>query len=217
MVVESLRAFPAITEQEFAHACAALEQRSADKVSDTDWLGVRWTGEELLISEKRKRTGNEGSRDAPNDHNDGQSDEIMETDIEDCIVRDSSVERIDNLESLTVDFSVTLSPVYTVPVLWFACRNGQDKKALSLEQVYDWLVPESSLASLHGVGVMGGISMAHHPVSDLPAFFLHPCNTQGALSAFKPKSLTPEEYLILWLGLIGSAVGLHIPSKLLSS
>src|ERR1700741_3248924 len=62
------------------------------------------------------------------------------------------------------------------------------------------------------------ISSQYHPISDLPSFFLHPCNTQDALSNLKPsESLTPEEYLILWLGLIGSAVGLHLPSKLVSA
>ncbi|OQU94748.1 Autophagocytosi associated protein, active-site domain-containing protein [Cladophialophora immunda] len=211
---DSVQAFPAITEQEFSQACGALEQRSSDKISDTDWLRVRWTGEELLIRAKRKRTC---KGEAPSDNIDAQSDERFETGIEDCVVGDSLLPKFDSLESLIVDFSITLSPIYSVPVLWFACRNGQDNKALSLEQVYEWLVPEPSLASLHEVGVMGGISMAHHPVSDRPAFFLHPCNTQGALSALKPMSLSPEEYLILWLGLIGSAVGLHVPSKLMST
>ena len=60
-------------------------------------------------------------------------------------------------------------------------------------------------------------TVQHHPVSDLPSFFLHPCNTQEALLTLTPeRSLTPESYLILWLGLMGSSVGLHVPSKLLS-
>lgn len=55
----------------------------------------------------------------------------------------------------------------------------------------------------------------HHPISDQPAYFIHPCNTPEALSVLKPnKRFTPEDYLVLCLGLIGSSVGLHIPSKL---
>lgn len=57
----------------------------------------------------------------------------------------------------------------------------------------------------------------HHPISDSPAFFIHPCNTPEALSVLaNGVELVPEDYLILWLGLIGSAVSLHIPSKLLA-
>ncbi|KIX98511.1 uncharacterized protein Z520_05812 [Fonsecaea multimorphosa CBS 102226] len=215
-MTEPVRAFPAITEQEFSQACGVLEQRSSDKISDTDWLSIRWTGEELLIREKRKIICKNANIEAPSDFNGADDHELIETGIEDCIDSNSFLPRIDSSVFLIIDFSITLSPIYSVPVLWFACRYGQDNKALTLEQVYAWLVPKPSLASLQKVGVMGGISMAHHPVSDRPAFFVHPCNTQDALSALEPKSLTPEEYLILWLGLIGSAVGLHVPSKLVS-
>jgi len=120
--------------------------------------------------------------------------------------------------SLIVDFSITLSPTYGTPVLWFLYQSGSDRSRVSLEQVYDWLVPQTSHGSMRGVGVMGGITMAHHPVSDQPAFFVHPCSTPEALSALRPdKVLTPEEYLILWLGLIGSSVGLHVPTKLMTA
>lgn len=55
----------------------------------------------------------------------------------------------------------------------------------------------------------------HHPISDQPAYFIHPCNTPEALSVLKPeRDLSPEEYLLLWLGLIGTSVGLYVPSAL---
>ncbi|EXJ75827.1 uncharacterized protein A1O5_00334, partial [Cladophialophora psammophila CBS 110553] len=215
--IESLRAFPAITQQEFSEACRAWEQRSSDRISETDWLSVRWTGEELLITQRRKITCKDGKRRTPSDHGDAQKDELIDMGIEDSIIKDTLAPDVDNLESLIVDFSITLSPIYSVPVLWFICRYDRVNKALSLDQIYEWLVPEPSLTSLRGIGVMGGISMAHHPVSDRPTFFLHPCKTQEALSVLKPGPLTPEEYLMLWLGLIGSAVGLHVPSKLMST
>lgn len=62
------------------------------------------------------------------------------------------------------------------------------------------------------------LTFQYHPVADQPAYFVHPCNTPEALLALKPdKSLTPEEYMLLWLGLIGSSVGLHVPSKLITA
>lgn len=55
----------------------------------------------------------------------------------------------------------------------------------------------------------------HHPISDQPAYFIHPCNTPEALSVLKPeRALTPEDYLLLWLGLVGTSVGLYVPSAL---
>lgn len=55
----ALQAFPALTQDEFSTACKALEQRSEDKLNDTKWLSVKWTGEELLIRQTRKAFCNE--------------------------------------------------------------------------------------------------------------------------------------------------------------
>jgi len=48
-----LQAFPSISVPEFADACRAIEERSADRLSGTDWLSVKWTGSELLIRQRR--------------------------------------------------------------------------------------------------------------------------------------------------------------------
>ncbi|ETI29174.1 hypothetical protein G647_01627 [Cladophialophora carrionii CBS 160.54] len=217
--MRSLEAFPAITKDEFCKACKALERRSADSISDTDWLSVRWSGEELLIRQRRNTLLHSGSRRLASDQGTNTGEVGGKEDFENIVedeVEDSSIKDTDTC--LIVDFSVILSPTYCVPVLWFSCHHGPEKRPITLDQIYEQLVPQPSSAPLRGVGVLGGISMAHHPVSDLPSFFLHPCNTQDALSVLKPDhDPTPDEYLILWLGLIGSAVGLHIPSKLLSS
>jgi hypothetical protein len=62
----SLQAFPSLTEHEFVDACMALEARSADKLDDTDWLSVHWTGKELLIKQKRRSHSSTGA-DSDND------------------------------------------------------------------------------------------------------------------------------------------------------
>ena len=60
------------------------------------------------------------------------------------------------------------------------------------------------------------ISKQYHPISDLPAFFIHPCNTAEALQEVGlHEDVGPEEYLLLWLGLIGTGMNLHVPSNLL--
>jgi ubiquitin-like-conjugating enzyme ATG10 len=58
--------------------------------------------------------------------------------------------------------------------------------------------------------------MQSHPVTALPAFFIHPCNTAKALEEIcQNKACSPEEYLVTWLGLVGPSVNLYIPSQLL--
>jgi Autophagocytosis associated protein, active-site domain len=58
-------------------------------------------------------------------------------------------------------------------------------------------------------------SSQNHPITDLPAFFIHPCNTAQALEEIcqeKPRS--PEAYLLVWFGLVGPLVDLYMPSQL---
>lgn len=50
----TIQTFPSITEDEFQEACKALEDRSADRLDDTDWLSVRWSGKELIIKQRRE-------------------------------------------------------------------------------------------------------------------------------------------------------------------
>ncbi|KAL2402841.1 hypothetical protein ABEF93_005185 [Exophiala dermatitidis] len=216
----TLQAFPSLTRPEFSQACKALEDRCADGLDGTDWLSVRWTGEELLIKQNRKIQSLQHQENNNNPSNGQNPSEDDVEPIEDAeVFSETFVPPKDQCQSLTVDFSITLSPTYYVPVLWFSCQApSSGGKPLRIEQVYDWLVPHRFRMSLGNVGVMGGISMAHHPVWDRPAFFIHPCNTHEALSVLRSDTpLTPETYLVLWIGLVGSAVGLHVPSRLVGA
>ncbi|KAL6243853.1 hypothetical protein RBB50_009287 [Rhinocladiella similis] len=194
----SIQAFPAITEPEFRAACKALEDRCFDKLNDTDWLSVQCTDDELRIKQRRiiRNTG----------VNREYEDEMHEVVEAETASRDNVVDSKDNTSCLDMNFSIILSPTYSVPVLWFSCRPVPGQAGLNLDQVYDLLVPSALQEPLRTVGVMGGISMAHHPISDQPAYFIHPCNTPEALSVLKPeRALTPEDYLLLWLGLVGTS------------
>ena len=51
-----------------------------------------------------------------------------------------------------------------------------------------------------------------HPVTQRPSFFIHPCNTAEAmLNLSRDTDILAENYLQAWLGLVGPAVGLHLP------
>lgn len=67
------------------------------------------------------------------------------------------------------------------------------------------------------MGVMGAMSLTEHPVTGLPAYFVHPCRTQEAMLAVTDgREVSPEKYLVLWLGVIGSSVSLSLPVEVAS-
>lgn len=100
----------------------------------------------------------------------------------------------------------------------------------SLKVVYKDLVPPSVRPQLEAVGVLGAVSLTvsthalagcnktesskNDPVTDMPCFFVHPCQTPDALLAILPDQITSVAYLQLWLGLVGPCVGLHLPKEL---
>ncbi|KAJ5347725.1 Autophagy-related protein 3 [Penicillium brevicompactum] len=115
--------------------------------------------------------------------------------------------------SLQVDYDILLSSTYQVPVLYFGLRS-HNHGPLGLDEVYQYVVPEQYKQELKSVGVMGGISMGYHPDSGAPAFFVHPCNTADAMAHLADaENVTPGSYLLIWLGLVGHCVNLHVPRE----
>ena len=46
----------------------------------------------------------------------------------------------------------------------------------------------------------------------LPTLCLHPCNTSKAMSAIAHRDdISVEEYMLLWLGIVGHCVSLNVP------
>lgn len=119
-----------------------------------------------------------------------------------------------------VRYDVVYSTSYQVPVLYLTFADASTSKNIPLpsaDEVYDMLVPQGFKASMRDVGVMGALSMAEHPITGMPAYFVHPCRTQEALTpllagASQTAGTEPAvEYLLLWFGVIGASVGLSVP------
>ncbi|KAG0650628.1 Ubiquitin-conjugating enzyme ATG10 [Hyphodiscus hymeniophilus] len=111
-----------------------------------------------------------------------------------------------------VTYEIHLHATYRLPTLWFTLHdipNGEP--SLDIDSVYRYLVPEQYKSQLREVGVTGGISAANHPVTDVPAFFIHPCQTKEAMECY---NCPIEEYLMTWVGLVGGCVGLYLPSEM---
>ncbi|KAJ5408292.1 hypothetical protein N7509_002175 [Penicillium cosmopolitanum] len=121
--------------------------------------------------------------------------------------------RTDGHSKLHIEYEILLSPHTKFPSCTL-CSTGTTR-GLS---VYRYLVPESYRKQLKNVGVMGGISFGYHPESGAPAFFVHPCNTADAMGRIADaRTVTPETYLLIWLGLVGQCVSLHVPRELILS
>lgn len=111
-----------------------------------------------------------------------------------------------------VIYEIHLHPTYRTPVLWFSLHDLPPcDSPFDIEVVYRYLVPDQFKGQLRSIGVMGGISAGNHPVTDLPAFFVHPCTTKEAMEQF---TCSLKDYLTVWLGTVGSSVGLWLPSAM---
>lgn len=114
-------------------------------------------------------------------------------------------------------YDIVHSPSYQVPVLYLTFSEPKTMESVplpSIDDIYQMLVPDSFKKPMRDVGIMGALSMAEHPISGTPAFFVHPCRTQDVITALSGGCDKPEiveRYLMLWLGAIGGSVGLSIP------
>ncbi|KAF4581054.1 autophagy-like protein 3 [Ophiocordyceps camponoti-floridani] len=111
-----------------------------------------------------------------------------------------------------VVYEIHLHPTYRIPCLWFTLHHLQgDEAAFDIDTVFRRLVPDEYKSRLRGQGAIGGISADHHPITGVPAFFIHPCLLGDAISGFQ---CSLENYLIIWLGLVGGCIGLWVPTEM---
>ncbi|KAH8676748.1 hypothetical protein BGZ60DRAFT_264946 [Tricladium varicosporioides] len=111
-----------------------------------------------------------------------------------------------------VTYEIHLHSTYRIPTLWFMLHDlPMAEPTLDIESVYRYLVPEEYKSRLRAAGVIGGISAAPHPITDIPAFFIHPCQTKESMENF---NCPIKDYLMVWLGLVGGCVGLWVPPEM---
>lgn len=116
-----------------------------------------------------------------------------------------------------VQYDIVHSVSYQVPVLYITFKNLPADYRMSVDIVYNLLVPVQYKQQIRIVGIMGALSMTEHPVTGVPAYFVHPCRTAEAMGDIvRGQSIEPARYLMLWVGMIGSSVGLHVPTTLVS-
>ncbi|KAI1104149.1 hypothetical protein F4804DRAFT_332572 [Jackrogersella minutella] len=117
-----------------------------------------------------------------------------------------------NFQASHVKYEIHLHPTYRAPCLWFSLHNlPAAESAFDIDTVFRRLVPQQFKDPLRQMGPIGGISIDHHPITGLPSFFVHPCVLGDAMAGFDcPK----QDYLMIWLGLVGGCVGLWVPKQM---
>ncbi|KAK7739986.1 E2-like conjugating enzyme atg10 [Cytospora paraplurivora] len=111
-----------------------------------------------------------------------------------------------------VTYEIHLHPTYQAPCLWFSLQGLPiDEPAFNIDTVFRRLVPDQYKDGLRKVGGIGGISADHHPITGVPSFFVHPCLLGDAMSNF---DCSKENYLMVWLGLVGGCIGLWVPKEM---
>ncbi|RKF62793.1 hypothetical protein OnM2_030014 [Erysiphe neolycopersici] len=111
-----------------------------------------------------------------------------------------------------VIYEIHLHPTYRIPTLWFTLHDlHPEDNAQDIETVYRYLVPNEYHSKLRSSGITGSLSAAPHPVTDIPAFFVHPCQTKEAIENF---DCPIEDYLMVWIGIVGGSVGLWLPPEM---
>ncbi|RAK98338.1 ATG3/ATG10 family protein [Aspergillus ibericus CBS 121593] len=214
----TLSVVPLLTAEEFETACHAFLDRvhvAGDTKVGWSWIRLdqRATGPILSIS---REVGHVSTLHTSSDESmpDPEMNQVLqwgasEEDPE-ALIRAPGPS-----VSLQVVYDVLLSPTYQVPVLYFQLRQDSYPGPLGIDAVYQYLVPDQYRKELQSVGIMGGISFGYHPDSGTPAFFVHPCHTMDAMRHIAgQRRLTPEAYLIIWLGLVGNRLGLQLPKEL---
>ncbi|KAF9135178.1 hypothetical protein BGX30_011644 [Mortierella sp. GBA39] len=123
---------------------------------------------------------------------------------------------------LSVNYHIVFSPSYQVPVLYFNAYRP-DGPAISLEEIYESLVPEEWRGAIRNAGLNGGISQQDHPVLNTPYFYMHPCETVPLMETILQNngstSGTPflESYIVTWLSFTGQAIGVSVPTDMVAT
>ena len=105
-------------------------------------------------------------------------------------------------------YSISFSDTWRVPVLYFTVQDSSGTPC-PRDQVLSML-PASSMQE----DTWDFVSYDEHPITGIPSYFLHPCQTKDILSLMQNDGATLSATCLLsWLSLILPAVGHTLPSK----
>lgn len=206
-----LPSLPHLTAAEFNEACEQLQAAFKSKGHKQEiWTSVDTIHQDdtqyLRITKALKT-----EPATPNiDDDDDEIDQLEEADNE--ALPPSPPQPI-------ISYDIILSPTYLVPTLYIHITDPLHRYPPTIPTLHAHLIPPAYRSQTDSVGVMGGVSITDHPVTGRPVFFIHPCQTAGVMQevlkgAMGKGNVTPQEYVLLWIGALGGCVGLNVPLEL---
>ncbi|CAK1368051.1 unnamed protein product [Cercospora beticola] len=158
-----------------------------------------------LIASGNRKTEDAASEDVEQTAADCIPPGSAEDEDEEALPRPPADQTSQSSTRLTYD--IIYSPSYQVPVLYLSPEPLRSSEWL-LECLYE---PTAGV-----VGLRGTVSLTDHPETGRPVFFVHPCRTQEAMMDVlgAREDVDAVGWLLIWFGIIGSAVGLSVPTEL---
>ncbi|KAG9833815.1 hypothetical protein KCU68_g11951, partial [Aureobasidium melanogenum] len=193
--MDKVSAFPFLTADEFIEACAHVQPLLSDSAllaDDSACLRVtrRLAAALVVNADGQEHVDSHLETPTPEDHD------------EEAIIKYSQ-----NGSFVTVHYDILLSPSYRVPVVYMTASPP-----LPVSLFFDLVVPHHFRDAMRETGVMGALSMTDHPLTGMPAYFVHPCRTADTMCATKSGDIHVQDYMLLWLGIVGASVGLNVSS-----
>ena len=104
-------------------------------------------------------------------------------------------------------FSIVYSDTWMVPILYFAVTHLDGMPCLRSEVLNALTINEQDFDDTWDF-----ISYEEHPITGLPSFFLHPCQTSERLRLLQ-EAQPATASLLSWAAMLLPAVGFRIPTK----
>jgi len=124
---------------------------------------------------------------------------------------------------IDVKIHILLSPIYSLPVLYFTgminSTDGCNIPITSVDDVYKYVIDPHQSQILRGstnrITPRGAISQCEHPfLENSRYFFIHPCQTADILkvinSDFHTPNITLKSYFDIWIGIMGGLIGISL-------
>ncbi|KAH0406173.1 hypothetical protein KCU90_g24314, partial [Aureobasidium melanogenum] len=184
--MDKVSAFPFLTADEFIEACTYVQPLLSDSAllaDDSACLRVTRRLAAALVVNADGQEHVDSHFETPEDHD------------EEAIIKYSQ-----NGSFVTVHYDILLSPSYRVPVVYMTASPP-----LPVSQFFDLVVPHHFRDAMRETGVMGALSMTDHPLTGMPAYFVHPCRTADTMCATKSSDIHVQDYMLLWLGIVGAS------------
>ncbi|KAI9265595.1 hypothetical protein BY458DRAFT_547798 [Sporodiniella umbellata] len=112
---------------------------------------------------------------------------------------------------IKVEYHIVYSVSYRAPMLYFLPSYYQDGSPLSLDDIYQHIVPKSFHKNLKENHYVPCISQTEHSLLRMPIWYIHPCETSVLMETVL---CNRDNYIKAWLSFVGPVVRYYVPKEL---